>query len=222
VLPRYVVYATPGKKEDENTDVIAQPIQVNQDTFNQLIFRTKEIIADKSFSAYLGYSEKRTVNQCLKEADTWQKQNPDTEDVMAPYKKFVKVIPILNKTAKAIVDAKKLAEANEEEKEEEESGSDTMEQDEEDTEMMTMEENVDEGYFPTEGDGRLLAELRKLREQNKKLVTENAYLQKKVQWLEVLSVNNGGINPHQHRKWRNNKQNTNNPNNKIVVNNKNQ
>jgi len=44
-----------------------------------------------------------------------------------------------------------------------------------------------------EGDSPLIKELQMLREMNKKLMSENAHLLKKVQWLEVLAMNNGSL-----------------------------
>jgi len=142
-----------------------------------------------SFSAHLGYFDKRTITQCLKEVEIWLNQNPDKEEVMAPYKKFKKVIPILNATSKKIFDEKR---KEEEEKaiqnDEQESASDVEEED-----ISTKIDDECNDFNIQDGNSNLIAELQRLREMNKKLMTENAYLHKKVQWLEVLAVNNGGI-----------------------------
>jgi len=202
VLPRYVVYAIPGRKNEEKVDVISELTEVNRETFNKLIMKTKELLAETSFSERLGYIDKQKLNQLLKEVDTWREQNPTTQEVMAPYKKFVQVVSILNKTAKVIYEAKLAAnvamEDNEEVMEDVSSSEEEDHTPEEDQGEEIYQNNEEGGN----GDQNLWEQIRKLKEENKKLVAENSYLHRKVQWLEVLSVNNGTIKPQQHKELR--------------------
>jgi len=196
VLPRYVVYASPGKQEEENIQVIAQPTEVNRDTLQQIISRTKELLGDLSFSAHLGYFDKRTITQCLKEVETWQDLNPDKVEVMVPYKKLIKVIPILNATSKKIFDEKKKEEEEKAKQNDEDQEESVDVEEEEITSNQDISTPIDDECYDSmfqDGDSQLMAELLRLREMNKRLMSENAYLHKKVQWLEVLAVNNGGI-----------------------------
>eukprot|EP01123_Difflugia_compressa_P002253 TRINITY_DN12966_c0_g1_i1.p1 TRINITY_DN12966_c0_g1~~TRINITY_DN12966_c0_g1_i1.p1 ORF type:complete len:619 (+),score=120.09 TRINITY_DN12966_c0_g1_i1:71-1858(+) len=194
VLPRYVIYATPGKEKEENTDILTQPTEVNRITFTDLVIRTKEILSDSSFSNHLGYMDKRTVNRCVKDAELWLTKNPHEEEVLNLYKHFIKVVSIINNTNNIII-----ANANKEEEEKQAaqiSDEEDYEEDEEEVEDEGKGElNEEDANTIWEGSPFLLEELKKLREQNKRLQEENDKLKQKIKWMEILDINNHKIKP---------------------------